>query len=136
MHTDVNACDCTWGCTDTVRESALKVDSGRKIPCRTGESNLRRQHADLMLYQLSYIPTPTVCVHVIHTDMHTHTQSQLTHTHTACQTCIHSALTHTCARARARTHTHIYTHTHARTQTHTCIHTHTHTHTHLSLIHI
>ena len=28
------------GCTDTVRESALKVDSGRKIPCRTEESNL------------------------------------------------------------------------------------------------
>ena len=26
--TDVNACDCTQGCTDTVRESALKVDSG------------------------------------------------------------------------------------------------------------
>ena len=28
------------GCTDTVREYALKIDSGRKIPCRTGESNL------------------------------------------------------------------------------------------------
>ena len=37
--TDVNACDCTRGCTDTVRESALKVDSGRKILCRIGESN-------------------------------------------------------------------------------------------------
>ena len=45
------------GCTDTVRESALKVDSGRKIPCRTRESNLRRQRAGLMLYHLSYIPT-------------------------------------------------------------------------------
>ena len=32
------------------RESALKVDFGRKIPCCTRESNL--------LYQLSYIPTP------------------------------------------------------------------------------
>ena len=41
-----------------VRESALKVDSGRKIPCRTGISNLRRQRAGPMLYQLSYIPTP------------------------------------------------------------------------------
>ena len=30
------------GCADTVRESVLKVDSGRKIPCRTGESNLRQ----------------------------------------------------------------------------------------------
>ena len=33
------------GVGDTVRESTLKVDSGRKIPCRTGESNLRqKQH--------------------------------------------------------------------------------------------
>ena len=31
------------GCADTVRESALKVDSGgKKIPCRTGESNYLR----------------------------------------------------------------------------------------------
>ena len=45
------------GCTDTVRESALKVDSGRKIPCRTGESNQRWRRAGPMLYQLSYIPT-------------------------------------------------------------------------------
>ena len=49
MGSDVNACDCTWGCTDTVRESALKVDSGRKIPCRTEESNLRQQHNGPML---------------------------------------------------------------------------------------
>ena len=40
-----------------VRESALKLDFGRKIPCRTGESNLRQQLAGPMLYQLSYIPT-------------------------------------------------------------------------------
>jgi len=26
-------------CMDTVRESALQGDSGRKIPCRTGDSN-------------------------------------------------------------------------------------------------
>ena len=58
MRTDVNACDCTRGCTDTVRESALTVDSGRKIPFRTGESNLRWQRADPMLHQLNYIPTP------------------------------------------------------------------------------
>ena len=57
MHTDVNACDCTRGCTDTVRESALKADSGRKIPCRTWESNLHPQNASPMFYQLSYIPT-------------------------------------------------------------------------------
>ena len=58
MHTDVNACDCTRACTDTVGESALKVDSGRKIPCHTGESNLCRQRAGPILYQLSYVPTP------------------------------------------------------------------------------
>ena len=28
VHTDVNACECTLGCADTVRESALKIDSG------------------------------------------------------------------------------------------------------------
>ena len=56
--TDVNASDCTWGCTDTITESALKFDSGRKILCCNGESNLRRLPARQMLYQLSYIPTP------------------------------------------------------------------------------
>ena len=45
VRTDVNACDCTRGCTDTRRESALKVDSGRKIPCRTGESNVSQRSA-------------------------------------------------------------------------------------------
>ena len=59
--TDVNACDCTRGCPDTVRESALKVDSGRKIPCRTEECNLRQRRAGPTLYQLSYIPTPVIC---------------------------------------------------------------------------
>ena len=57
----VNACDCTRGCTDTVRESALKVDSGRKISFRTGESNLRRQRAGPMLYQLSHTPSFCCC---------------------------------------------------------------------------
>ena len=41
-----------------VRECALKVDSGRKIPCRTGKSNLRQRRDGPTLYQLSYIPTP------------------------------------------------------------------------------
>ena len=44
VRTDVNAWGCTRGCRDTVIESALKVDCGRKIPCRTGESNLRQRH--------------------------------------------------------------------------------------------
>ena len=30
VRTDVNACNCTRRCTDTIRESALKVDSWRK----------------------------------------------------------------------------------------------------------
>ena len=42
MHTNENACGCTWECTDTVRKSALKVDSGRKIPWCTWELNLCR----------------------------------------------------------------------------------------------
>ena len=31
LRTYINAWDCTWGCMDTVRESALKDDLGRKI---------------------------------------------------------------------------------------------------------
>ena len=46
------------GCTDTEGESALQVDSGRNIPGRTGESNLRGRRTNLMLYQRSYIPIP------------------------------------------------------------------------------
>ena len=41
-----------------IRESALRVDCGRKIPCCTGESNLPQRRVGLTLYQLSYIPTP------------------------------------------------------------------------------
>ena len=44
------------GCVDNVRESALTVDEGRKIPCRTGESDLPQQHAGSTLYKLNYIP--------------------------------------------------------------------------------
>ena len=58
MHADVNACSCAQGCTDTIRESALQVDSGSKMPCCTRESNLCWWCASLMLYQLSYIPIP------------------------------------------------------------------------------
>ena len=68
VRTDVNTCDCTRGCTDTVRESALKVDSGRKIPCRTGESNLLRQRAGSMLKPTELHPIPVLmqmrqCLH-------------------------------------------------------------------------
>ena len=60
VRTDVDLCDCTWGCTDDVRESALTVDPGRKIPRSTGESNLRQRCAGPTLYQLSLIPIPVV----------------------------------------------------------------------------
>ena len=59
MCTDVNTCDCTWGYMDTVRETALKVDSGRKMPPCTRELNLCQWCASPMLYQLNYIPTPS-----------------------------------------------------------------------------
>ena len=58
VRTDVNACSCTLGWTNTVRESALKVHPGRKISCSTGELNLRRRCAGPMLDQLSYILKP------------------------------------------------------------------------------
>ena len=60
VRTDVCACNCARGCADTVRECALKVDSGKKISCRTRESNLHWWLAGPVLYQLSYIPTPCV----------------------------------------------------------------------------
>ena len=61
---DASVCDCTRGCKDTVRESALKVDCGREISCRTGESNLPQRRAGPTLCQLSYIPTHTRDVHL------------------------------------------------------------------------
>ena len=41
---------------DNIRESKLKINSGREIPCCTRELNLNWQCAGPMLYQLSYIP--------------------------------------------------------------------------------
>ena len=42
-----------------VRECALRVDSGKKIPCRTGESNLRQRHDGLMLKPTELHPHPS-----------------------------------------------------------------------------
>ena len=77
VRTDVNIWSCTQGCTDTVRESALKVDSGRKIPCRTGESNLCQRLAGPTLCQESclrgsfniifYQPSSDIKWHVLRT---------------------------------------------------------------------
>ena len=47
-------------CTDPVRESALKVDSGRKIPCRTRDSNQRQYCAWLL--QPAALPTVAVAI--------------------------------------------------------------------------
>ena len=44
------------GCTDTVTESALEVDSGRKIPCCTGDSN-PRQSVSRLAFQSDALPT-------------------------------------------------------------------------------
>ena len=46
MHTTAHR-----GVRTHVRESALKVICGRKIPCRTWGWNLRQRHDGLMLYQ-------------------------------------------------------------------------------------
>ena len=60
VRADLNACSCAGEFADIVKESALKVDSGRKIPCRTGELNLHQRRAGPTLYQLSYIPNPAI----------------------------------------------------------------------------
>ena len=77
--TDVTACDCTWGCMDTIRESALKVDFGRKFTCCTRKSNLCQWCASLMLYQLSYIPIQFLKVYVsfFHVTLEDHVQDEL-----------------------------------------------------------
>ena len=41
MRTGVDVCDCTPGCADTVRESALKVDSEIKVETVVAWSELR-----------------------------------------------------------------------------------------------
>ena len=63
MRTDVNACDCAGGGgggADTVRESALNVASGRKLPCRPGESNLRQRRAGPTLLPTELHPHPNI----------------------------------------------------------------------------
>ena len=42
VRTDLDVCYIAHrGCTDTVSEYALKVDTGREVPCRTKDSNPR-----------------------------------------------------------------------------------------------
>ena len=57
------------GCTDYVRGSALEVDPGRIIPCRTLDSNPCQYCAWLFsrtLYQLIYPPSPPHVSGVVH----------------------------------------------------------------------
>ena len=61
MCMDVNTRNCTLSFADTVRKSALIVDSRRKIPRHTRKPNLRQQRAGPMLYQLSDIPIHSFC---------------------------------------------------------------------------
>ena len=68
--TYINACNCTQHtrvmCTpedhmNTGRESALKVDSGRKIPCCTGELNLHQHYARPDVYPAELHPCADSC---------------------------------------------------------------------------
>ena len=62
------------GCVDTVRESALEVDSGRKIPCSTCDSNMCQYCAwpfSGTLYQLSCsLPHLSGCLVVNYYSVH------------------------------------------------------------------
>ena len=64
VSTDVDVWDCTRGCMDTARDSALAVDSGRKIPCCTKDLNPHHYWAwrfNQTLYQLS-VSCPCTCL--------------------------------------------------------------------------
>ena len=56
MHTDVNACDCAQGCTDTAEEFALKVD-WEKNPLPVWGIEPVSVACQSEAYQLSHIPS-------------------------------------------------------------------------------
>ena len=58
----MHAIDCTRGlyCTHTIRESALEVDSGRKSPCHTGDSNPHQYCAWLLVGRSANCTIPVV----------------------------------------------------------------------------
>ena len=60
--TDVNACDCTPGCTDTERESAVKADWGKKNLAAPGTRTFVSGMMIRCFNQLTYIPSPGSCV--------------------------------------------------------------------------
>ena len=57
VHTDVNACDCTWGCTNTVREFELTADhGGEKSILAQGNLNLDQQLVRPLNEMSSFLP--------------------------------------------------------------------------------
>ena len=52
------------GCTDIVLESALEVDSGRKIPFRSGYLNPRQDCICFVFSQSDALPTEIFEIHV------------------------------------------------------------------------
>ena len=53
VRADVKACDCTRGLYGHRKRVCTEIDSGRKIPCLTGESNQPQRRAGSTFYQLS-----------------------------------------------------------------------------------
>ena len=106
------------GWTNTVRESALKADSGRKyspifIKCQSTQPTLHSPSLSLACRNTCAY----ACMHV--------------HTHTCTHTRMHvRMLTHTHTQTDTHTHTHSVSLYLSRIHTRTHAHTHTHTHTH------
>ena len=87
------------GCTNTVIESALKVDSGRKVHSRAKESTLRQYCAwpfGPTLYELSY--PATVFINMLNRPLQVLVEKGIkkrkTHTHTQSYTMKQSVVCH------------------------------------------
>ena len=65
------------GCAGTTRESALKVDSGRKIPCLTGESNLFN-------FGVNSVPRKKQTYFLPHPPPHPHPNNPITKSFSSC----------------------------------------------------
>ena len=83
------------GCTNIVRKSALKVDSGRKFPCRTERSNLYKPCLEMLIFVQTW---------KTYARAHTHTRARThTHTHRGTHTVLYNKWTETlsCRPAKA-----------------------------------
>ena len=122
-HFNMHAGVSTW---IIVRESALEVDAGRAILCRTRESNPHQYFAWLLYlwHSTTHIHTHMLPRRGSHAC--THTQTLATHTHMHARMHAHTqVLMHV---QNTHIHTHIHACKHARTHARTHAHTHTHTH--------